>query len=77
MINPDALIIARESRGFSQHQVAIECRVLQGRLSKAEHGLIELSGDEMSRIAEYLHYPISLFSNRHIERMTPICWRSS
>ncbi len=59
--NPEMLVIARESRGRTQADVAREAGVTQGLISKAEHGLISEMGDkEMEAIARYLQYPMSM-----------------
>lgn len=60
-LNPEVLIVARETRGLTQKQVAAYAKVNQGSISKAERGLLELSSDAMHRIAELLEYPLELF----------------
>lgn len=60
-INPEALIIGRESRGRSQKEVADAAGVTQGLISKAENGLVNISPDDLARVAEYLHLPSRFF----------------
>jgi Zn-dependent peptidase ImmA (M78 family) len=56
------LVVARESRGRTQKDVADAACVTQGLISKAEHGLIsEIGADELQAIARYLNYPEPLF----------------
>jgi Zn-dependent peptidase ImmA (M78 family) len=60
--NPEMLVIARESRGETQANVADAAGVTQGLISKAEHGLInEMSAEDLRAIARYLNYPEKLF----------------
>lgn len=60
-VNSQALIIARESRGKSQEDVAGATGVSQGHISKAENDIYNLSPDQIERVADYLEYPVSLF----------------
>lgn len=59
--NPDLLTAARESRGKSQTEVAAALDVTQGLISKAEHGLVDLSPGQVDRLAGFLDYPSALF----------------
>lgn len=61
LLNPDVLIVARESRGHTQSDIAQAAGVTQGLISKVEHGLIDLGRDELDRIADFLEYPVRLF----------------
>jgi Zn-dependent peptidase ImmA (M78 family)/DNA-binding XRE family transcriptional regulator len=60
-INPEVLIVARESRGRTQKQVADAAGVTQGLISKAEHGLTSIDSNDLSRIAQFLEYPLRIF----------------
>jgi Zn-dependent peptidase ImmA (M78 family)/transcriptional regulator with XRE-family HTH domain len=59
--NPEMLILARESRGITQGELANKVGVYQGTVSKLENGLLPLSDDILKRIAETLGYPVHLF----------------
>lgn len=59
--NPDILVAVRESRDQSQSAVAVAAGITQGMISKAENGLLDLSIDQIERIAHFLHYPVALF----------------
>lgn len=59
--NPDLLTAARESRGRSQTEVAEALRVTQGLISKAEHGLIDLSAEQVEQVSNFLGYPVAMF----------------
>jgi Zn-dependent peptidase ImmA (M78 family) len=61
-LNPDILVIARESRGKTQKEVADAAGITQGLVSKAEHGLLPLEAPELAKIAAFLDYPERLFS---------------
>jgi Zn-dependent peptidase ImmA (M78 family)/transcriptional regulator with XRE-family HTH domain len=60
-INPEVLIVARESRGRTQSQVAEAAGVTQGLISKAEHGITSLDRKDAEAVAAYLGYPVRLF----------------
>jgi Zn-dependent peptidase ImmA (M78 family)/transcriptional regulator with XRE-family HTH domain len=59
--NPDVLLIARESRGRTQEQVAEAAGVTQGLISKAESGTVPLGPAEVAAVANYLEYPEQFF----------------
>ncbi len=60
-INPVMLILARESRGFSQSDLADKIGVSQGKLSKAEKGEQSLPRDALKNICLILNYPENFF----------------
>jgi Zn-dependent peptidase ImmA (M78 family)/transcriptional regulator with XRE-family HTH domain len=60
-VNSQALIIARESRGKSQDDLARATGVSQGHISKAENDVYNLDPSQIERIAKYLEYPVDLF----------------
>jgi Zn-dependent peptidase ImmA (M78 family)/transcriptional regulator with XRE-family HTH domain len=59
--NPDLLTAARESRRRSQTEIADAVGVTQGLISKAEHGLVDLSVEQVNKLAAFLDYPVALF----------------
>lgn len=59
--NPEALIVARESRGETQATVANAVGVQQGFISKVENGLYSLSVEQVEAAARFLNYPPSFF----------------
>jgi Zn-dependent peptidase ImmA (M78 family)/transcriptional regulator with XRE-family HTH domain len=60
-VNSQALILARESRGYSQKQVADGAGVSQELISKAENDLRNLGEEHVEKIAQFLGYPTLLF----------------
>lgn len=60
-MNPDILIVARESRDVSQTAVAKAAGITQGMISKAENGLLVLQSEHIEKIADLLDYPVDLF----------------
>lgn len=60
--NSQALIIARESRGKTQADVADAAGVKQGTISKAENDLQPPSTEQIEKIAEYLGFPVEFFA---------------
>jgi len=61
VFNPDMLILARESRGITQTELAERVGVTQGKISKFESGMLAVSTEEAARIARSLDYPSSFF----------------
>ena len=65
--NPELLVLARQSRGITQRQLADMLSVSPGWLSKIEGGIKELPKERLERIAEALDYPIGFFtSNKRV-----------
>jgi Zn-dependent peptidase ImmA (M78 family)/DNA-binding XRE family transcriptional regulator len=60
-INPEVLIVARESRGRTQKEVADAAGVTQGLISKVERGFTMLDSAHLKGIAQFLDYPERLF----------------
>jgi Zn-dependent peptidase ImmA (M78 family)/DNA-binding XRE family transcriptional regulator len=60
-LNPEVLIVARESRGCTQKDLADAAGVTQGLISKAERGVATLSERHIAAIADLLGYPVRLF----------------
>lgn len=60
-MNPEMLAVARESRGLTQSQLAERSGVPQGTLSKAEHGLVALSPERLTAVADALGFPLDVF----------------
>jgi Zn-dependent peptidase ImmA (M78 family)/DNA-binding XRE family transcriptional regulator len=61
LVSPDMLILARESRGLTQTELAEATGVSQGNISKYESGLLKVSDEHLAHIAEVLDYPTTLF----------------
>jgi Zn-dependent peptidase ImmA (M78 family)/DNA-binding XRE family transcriptional regulator len=59
--NPEMLILARESRGLTQTQLAQGVSLQQGSVSKLEAGILPASEEILARLAEALDYPIEFF----------------
>lgn len=60
-VNPNMLVLARESRGLTQRQLAERLLIPQSALSKLEHGLSEPQPELVTKFAEELNYPTKLF----------------
>lgn len=59
--NPEALLIARESRGRTQADVSEATGINQGILSKVENGVRPLADDQVTKVADFLRYPVQFF----------------
>lgn len=59
---PRMLILARESRGWTQKELADEVGITQSEISKMESGLRAPSSELLRSLATRLHYPTSFFS---------------
>ena len=62
--NPELVILARESRGYTQLQLADRCSLQQGTISKLESGLLPLSDDLAKRLVDALGYPYEFYFRR-------------
>lgn len=60
-INPQMLVLARESRGLSQAELAAAIGASQGKVSKYENGLLDMSDDDLALIADALDYERDFF----------------
>jgi Zn-dependent peptidase ImmA (M78 family)/transcriptional regulator with XRE-family HTH domain len=60
--NPEMLILARESWGFSQTELAELVAVNQGTISRIEAGLLSPSDDILKGFAEQLEFPEKFFT---------------
>ncbi len=70
-VNSKKLILGRESRGLTQHQlVAMIPNLNQGNYSKMEKGLLGVPTDTLDKIANTLNYPTSFFYKETVN--TPI-----
>jgi Zn-dependent peptidase ImmA (M78 family)/transcriptional regulator with XRE-family HTH domain len=59
--NPEALIVARDSRGETQTSVAAAIGVQQGFVSKVENGVHGLSAEQVDAVGHFLNYPPEFF----------------
>jgi len=60
--NPVWLVIARQTRGLTQKELANSLSVNQGWLSRIEGGLRNISEDKAKQLADLLGYPLAFFS---------------
>jgi Zn-dependent peptidase ImmA (M78 family) len=60
-VNPEALRLARESRGYVQEDIATATGVSQSLLSKVENGVASLDEEKLDSVARFLGYPSSFF----------------
>src|SRR5204862_159080 len=61
-VNPEMIRVARIAEGWTQGQVADALGIKQPTYSKIEGGLVALSDEHLSRLAQSLNYPESFFS---------------
>ncbi|MET3125460.1 Zn-dependent peptidase ImmA (M78 family)/DNA-binding XRE family transcriptional regulator [Arcicella rosea] len=61
-IRPETIVLARESRSYTQKELANLLGVEQGTISKIEKGLLEPSDSVIQNISDKLDYPLSFFS---------------
>ncbi len=59
--NPSMVVLARESRGLTQRDLAKRVNVSQGKLSKYENGLLGISPDDIKAIGRETGYRSSFF----------------
>jgi len=61
VVNPDMIILARESRGLTQSALASLLSVTQAAISKMESDLLPVSPDMLKDLSEALCYPEHFF----------------
>src|SRR5436305_1776877 len=61
-VNPEMLILARESRGLTQKELASALGIQQGTVSKMEAGLQLPPDGLLPRYSNTLGYPVEFFS---------------
>lgn len=70
--NPRMIILARESRGLSQSNLAKELRISQAQLSKIENAQSEPSLELLTKMSGFLGYPLTFFSSELDQRNLPL-----
>jgi Zn-dependent peptidase ImmA (M78 family) len=61
VINPEMIVLARESRGLTQRRLATELDITQGFVSKMESGYLGVSPEMLQALVKTLHYPEKFF----------------
>jgi Zn-dependent peptidase ImmA (M78 family)/transcriptional regulator with XRE-family HTH domain len=59
--NPEMLVLARESEGVTQSELARSLSMAQGSISKIESGMLSITHEQLERIANKLDFPASFF----------------
>ena len=59
--NPEMLILARESRGLNQSELARALMISQSTVSKTENGMLVPPAEQIVRFAKYLKYSEEFF----------------
>ena len=62
--NPQMLTLARESRGLTQGELARLLDVSQGKISKYESGILNMSLEDLKAAAKRLDYPLDFFAQQ-------------
>ena len=70
-LNQNLIVLARETLGYNQYELAEKMGVSPAQLSKIELGTIEVHEDYINSIAELLHYPKTFFY-QDIQVLQPI-----
>jgi Zn-dependent peptidase ImmA (M78 family)/DNA-binding XRE family transcriptional regulator len=63
-VNPEMLVLARESRGYTQSELAKAVSLTQSSLSRYEAGLGEIPLADLQAVAVHLEYPPHFFYQR-------------
>jgi Zn-dependent peptidase ImmA (M78 family)/DNA-binding XRE family transcriptional regulator len=63
-INHEMVILARESRGFTQKELSKQLSITQGALSRIESGILGMEDSTLNHLSDVLGYPISFFVQR-------------
>jgi len=70
-INPAVVVIARESRGLTQSELARRLSVSQGWLSRVESGLRGVPNSILEKLSAILDYPVTFFMQERISVYGP------
>ena len=65
-LNHEMVILARESRGFTQKELARRLGITQGALSRIESGSLGLDDSGLKRLTGVLNYPASFFRQKRL-----------
>ncbi len=63
-LNPQMVILARQSRGLTQLELASQMKVGQATVSKIEAGLVQPTEEELDALATALRYPVHFFTQK-------------
>jgi Zn-dependent peptidase ImmA (M78 family)/DNA-binding XRE family transcriptional regulator len=63
-INHEMVILARESRGFTQKGLANRLGITQGALSRIESGILGMEDSNLKKMSNVLGYPVSFFMQK-------------
>ena len=75
-VNPEMLVLARESRGLTRQELADSLQIPQSRLSRIEDGFSDLTDELCSWLERVLRYPIMFYAqDRLIEGARPTFYR--
>jgi Zn-dependent peptidase ImmA (M78 family)/transcriptional regulator with XRE-family HTH domain len=72
LFNPEMLVLARQSRGLNQSQLAESAGVKQYRVSRIEGGLVQPTPTERQRLARSLRYREKFFTQSFYRTAMPI-----
>lgn len=61
-IKSEMLVLAREARGLTQSELAVAISLSQGTLSKYESGLLNVSEEDLGKLATVLDLPMTFFA---------------
>lgn len=64
VLNPQMVILARQSRGLTQAELASHMGVAQGTVSKVEAGLGQDAPEDFDKLSEALGYPVHFFTQK-------------
>ena len=74
--DPSLFLLARESRGLSQRELADQSGISQSVISNLENGFLDVTHDLLTALAETLRYPVSFFGRRlHLYNPNNQLWR--
>jgi Zn-dependent peptidase ImmA (M78 family)/transcriptional regulator with XRE-family HTH domain len=60
-VNPEMIVLARESRGLNQTELAQLIGVSQAKISRYENGMLDVSPEDLAAIAEKTRYTVEFF----------------
>lgn len=65
-LNPEMLVLARESLGWTQSRLSKEAGISQAMISKLEKGLIEVNYEIVKKLNKVLNHSVEFFAKQMI-----------
>lgn len=76
-VNPDMILLARDSRAWSQSKLSEESGISQAHISKYEAGILQASKEHLTKLSKALCYPEEFFYQAGERFATDLLYRKA